>query len=769
MRRRRLLAASVVAVSVAGVLGVGVNPAGAGAARTRVGSRPLIPAGALAGPALASGTVLHVDVALRPRDPAALTAYAQAVSTPGSGLYRHYVTPRQFADRFGPTPTALRTVRAALAAAGLHPGAVSPNHLSIGVRATAAQLSAAFSVGFAHYALPGGRVAYANTAPPQLAAAAAPFVQAVVGLDDLTVETPAGTGPSDVRSRPAIGPQPATGGPQPCPAAETDASDNGGFTADRLAAAYGLSSIYSAGDLGAGQTVALVEYESDLPSDVAAYQSCYGTNTPVNYEAIDGGPKKGAGGGEAALDIEDVIGLAPQVSILVYQAPDTSAAALDLLNAIVSQDVAKVISNSWVLCEQYEGSAATAENTIFEEAATQGQSFLSASGDYGSQACRQFVGTNNTLAVDDPASQSFVTGVGGTTLSAVGPPPSETVWNNGIGNSGGGGLSTDWAMPSYQSDAAPTVGTVNAYSSGSPCGAVSGDCREVPDVSGDAVGYVIYWDGGWTETGGTSAATPTWASLLALTNASTACAGTTVGFANPLLYDVAGTDPSAFNDITVGDNDDTGLHGGLYPSLTGYDMASGLGSPNGTVLPGDLCAAGTTADPVTVMNPGPQSADLGHSASLQMAATDSTVGQSLTYRALGLPPGLSIGSSSGLITGAPTASGVFDPVVSAEDGNGASDAVTFTWSVPSSVTKLRPAHGPARGGTKVKIKGAGFRGATAVMFGGASVPATGFKINKAGTKITVHVPAGTGAVDVEVVGPAGASPVTATTVFTYTG
>ncbi len=126
MRRRRLLAASVVLVSAAGVLGISATPATAGAAGARVGRAPLIPAGAVAGPALASDTVLHVDVALQPRDPAALTAYAQAVSTPGSALYRHDVTPAQFANRFGPTPTALRTVRRALVAAGLDPARSPP-------------------------------------------------------------------------------------------------------------------------------------------------------------------------------------------------------------------------------------------------------------------------------------------------------------------------------------------------------------------------------------------------------------------------------------------------------------------------------------------------------------------------------------------------------------------------------------------------------------------------------------------------------------------
>jgi hypothetical protein len=211
------------------------------------------------------------------------------------------------------------------------------------------------------------------------------------------------------------------------------------------------------------------------------------------------------------------------------------------------------------------------------------------------------------------------------------------------------------------------------------------------------------------------------------------------------------------------------MQSGLYPSLPGYDLASGLGSPNGADLSGDLCGAGTTADSVTVMNPGSQSTDLGQGTGVQIAATDSTVGQSLTYRAYGLPPGLSIGSSSGMITGAPTASGVFDPVVSAKDGNGASDAVTFSWSVPSSVTKLSPTHGPAKGGTKVTIKGTGFEGATSVLFGATSVPATGFKLTKRGTKITVHAPAGTGTVDVEVVGPAGTSPAMGSTLFTYTG
>jgi subtilase family serine protease len=783
MRRSGLLIVMAMAMPAATFVGLSASSAAAGASTTRVGHAPQIPAGAVSRPELAGGTVLHVDVTLQPNDPADLTQLADAVSTPGSALYRHYITPSQFAEFFGATPTAVEAVRNALVASGLHPGSVSANHLSIPVTATAGQLSRAFSTSFNQYKLSSGRVAYANTSAPVIASSVAPFVQGIIGLDDLTVPTSdlAQTPPlrqSDAKGKPK--PAIVTGGPEPCPAAASDASGNDTYTADQLASAYGFSNLYGAGDLGAGQTVAVFELESNLASDISAFQSCYGTDTSVSYVKVDGGPPAGAGEGEAALDIEDIISLAPDASVLDYEAPwDGGTGWYDNWNAFVSQDIAKVVSISWGICESEDsGQNPTAENTLFQEAATQGQTILVAAGDAGSEDCLdpwEPLGKKNddkVLAVDDPGSQPYVTDVGGTTLTALGPAPVESVWNDGMGGgAGAGGISTAWPMPSYQSGAAPSVGVINAYSSGTPCGASPGGyCREVPDVSADAdpdTGYEIYWDGFWTGTGGTSAASPTWAALIALTNGSTACSGETIGFANPDLYGVAATDPSAFNDITTGENDIAGVHGGLYPALTGYDMASGLGSPNGATLPSDLCTGGGTPDPVTVTNPGFQSTDLGQSASLAITATDSTIGQTLKYSAIGLPAGLSIDPSSGLITGTPIVSGVSTSVVFVEDGNGASDAVTFDWSVPSSITKMKPTRGPSSGGTKITIKGSGFKGAAAVMFGGASVYSPDFTVNKPGTKITVHAPAGTGSVDVQVVGPSGISPITSHAVFTY--
>ena len=125
-------------------------------------------------------------------------------------------------------------------------------------------------------------------------------------------------------------------------------------------------------------------------------------------------------------------------------------------------------------CEP-QSTVQAAENTDLMEAAMQGQTVFAASGDGGSEDCTQGAKTPQTeLAVQDPASQPYITGVGGTNIGAYGPPPTETAWNASTG-----GISQDWPMPSWQ--AGP--GVINSYSSATPCGAAGGYCREVPDVS----------------------------------------------------------------------------------------------------------------------------------------------------------------------------------------------------------------------------------------------------------------------------------------------
>jgi subtilase family serine protease len=562
----------------------------------RVGAAPRLSPGTVTLGSVPATAHLHVDLQLSPRNPAALARYATAVSTPGSPWYRRYLARGQFASVFGPSIAMVRAVTSWLAARGVTVAALSANRLTLQLTASAATFDRALGVGLERVRLPGGRVAFANAGAPKLGVRVAPFVQGIVGLDDLVVPHWLGAArarTATVRGRPShVRP---SAGPTACAAAQTTAAQRHAYTAGELAAAYGFTSLYAAGDLGAGIRIALFEQEVNPTSDVAQYQACYGTSAGVSYIQVDGGAGGAKPVGEADEDIEVALGLAPKAHLDVFQAPPTLKGTLDDYTAIVDRDTAEVISTSWGQCEAQTGaSLLAAENTVFEQAAVQGQTMISASGDSGSSGCN-----TKALAEDDPPSQPYVTGVGGTKLTAAGPPPTEVVWNESAhsAGAGGGGVSAAHVMPAYQSTAAASLHVVGPYSSGSPCHApTKGYCREVPDVSADsdyATGYVTYESGRWESNGGTSAAAPLWAALAALADASRACAGRTIGFANPALYAAAATSYAAdFHDVTSGNNDDTnwGNTQGLYPAGPGYDMASGLGTPNAGNLAKTLCS-----------------------------------------------------------------------------------------------------------------------------------------------------------------------------------
>ena len=271
---------------------------------------------------LSGTTSLRVDVVLQPRNPTQLASYVWVVSTPGSSQYRHYLSERGFVSRFGPSAGTIESVTRALVGAGLHPGSVSGNGLSIPVRATAARLATAFSTGFEQYRVPGGRVAFANHRF-QVTGTLAPLVQTVVGLDNLSLATPGSRRATSGGSLATPGPEAGSGGSQPCSTAVADATSEDAYTTSPVASAYSFSSIYGQGDLGAGQTVALYELQGYGTADVAAYQSCFGTATPVATIDVDGGPLAHSGVGEADVDIEQVVSLAPATHIVVYEGPDT--------------------------------------------------------------------------------------------------------------------------------------------------------------------------------------------------------------------------------------------------------------------------------------------------------------------------------------------------------------------------------------------------------------------------------------------------------------
>jgi len=568
-------AAAGLAASLSGtVQPAGASEPGAAVAPRTISAAPL-PGGASDVGPLDGSTALELSVTLDPRDPVALDRFVAGVTTPGSPSYRAYLAPGEFGARFGADPATVARVTAELQAAGLHPGAPDPDRLAIPVEATADEASAAFRTRFARTRLADGRVGHRHTTAAIVPAGAA----GVVGLDDWPRSHRGAAAPRATTAS-------LSGG---CPAG---GAVSGTWSAAQLASAYGLSSL-PAGNGGTGQTVALYELSDYANGDVTTFQNCAGVPSPLTRVTVDGGTSDTSGAGEVMLDADIVMGLAPQASILVYVAPNTASGALDGYRAIVNDDRAQVVSVSWGLCETYEGSIdAHTENTLFEQAAAQGQSVFAASGDDGSADCYGADGTT-ALAVDDPASQPYVTGVGGTTLAGVGPRQ-ESVWNS-YGSSGGGGVSQLWPLPAYQSGV--------HLAASSPCGATGG-CRQVPDVAASADpyhGYSVYCSvrnacgtGGWLAFGGTSGAAPLWAAATALLNEDCG-AGRRIGFANPALYAAAG----ALHDVTSGNNDAVGANRGAYTAGAGYDLATGLGTPDVAALAAALCAGPTTASPTT--------------------------------------------------------------------------------------------------------------------------------------------------------------------------
>ena len=779
----------VVAASIGLVTGGGAVEAGAAQAMSTPGGAgevPLtgsavgLPAGAQVTGATSSTATVTADVSLKPRDPAALEAFVHAVSTPGSPQYGHYLARGQFGPEFGPTPATVATTRAWLASSGLRVGANSSDGLLIPVSGTAAQIESAFGVPLENARLAGGRMARAETAEPRVPAALADSVAGVLGLSTVAEPHPqlvpgqalAGGGSASgstsggtsagSTSAGSAGPHAAAvahAGPAACPDASA-AADSRGWTADQLASAYGFSTLYGQGRVGAGQTVGIYELEPFTPSDIQAFEACYGVTVPVSTVPVDGGAGSVPQSGEAALDIEMVAGLAPSSSIIVYEGPNGNGSGpgsgpYDTYAQMVDDDTAKVLTTSWGECEGASGISHAEqqfETTLFTQAATQDQTVFAASGDSGSTDCYDPSAgvTDQTLSVDDPADQPDVTGVGGTSLTSISTPsPTESVWNDGPGGgAGGGGYSKDFTAPTWQA--------------GAPV-------REVPDVSASADpdhGAMIYVGGQWRPFGGTSTAAPLWAALTTVIKQG--CA-TPAGFLNQTLYTAGAGGSAPFNDITTGNNDLFASTPLDYPATSGYDLASGWGSPKGGALLGTLTGSPAGCPAVTGLsaNSGPatggrtvvitgngfgSSTPAVHFGGATAAVLSSTP-NSVTVRT----PDVTYGQQAGVTV-----------TVSAGPAAGTSATVPageYTFVSPQ-ITGVVPGKGPTSGGGTVIVNGSDFSGASSVRFGssGASFTVT------SDTSLVAQVPpgpAGGATVEVVVQSPDGTSPSVASDRYLY--
>jgi kumamolisin len=366
---------------------------------------------------------------------------------------------------------------------------------------------------------------------------------------------------------------------------------NGGLTGTDLVRAYDASPLTSQGIEGQGQTVVFMETGGFLASDFTKFASQQ--NLPGYNISLDG--KNTGFDDETEMDMETVHEIAPQAHLVYFNllsiAKATSEA--DVFAQAVTQAAKQfpdsIMSFSLGVCETetqaFDRSDLVALNSAVAAAEAKGSTVFASSGDSGGLDCTPSADdgqapTNSDIGVSVPASLPAVTGTGGTALTtdASGNYVGETTWSEPLLSQGsGGGVSVIWKRPSWQTG----VGTGGQID--------ENDAREVPDVSADSdpsTGVALVENGSAAQGGGTSLASPIWAGMTALIDQYLkANHDAPVGFFNPILYHLADSSVPypPFHDITVGGND-------FYDATPGYDMVTGLGSPDVYNLARDLKA-----------------------------------------------------------------------------------------------------------------------------------------------------------------------------------
>ena len=563
---------------------------------------------------------------------AGLEALMAAQQTPGSPLYHQWLTPDQFAARFGMADSDLAKAQSWLEAQGFSIDGVSRSRDRIRFSGTASQVAVAFGTELHYYNL-NGETHFAPAADLTVPAALAGVVE-------------------DVSNLSTFRPQPRFRKPK----ADFTSSQSGHtfLTPSDVATIYDVNAAYSAGYTGKGQSIAVMGQSSVDVSDVENFQNALGQarKDPTlvlvpqtgNVEEFQGDES------ESDLDLEYTTGVAPGASIyLVYVGDDPTKSVWDSFQYAIDNDIAPIISDSYGLCELALGAGQYAsENSLLQQGAAQGQSIITPAGDSGSPDCEGVSGMSTAqqeqLAVDFPASSQYVTAMGGSEFpssvvcnlsTCTTPPPTywqaasgadvissavsgvpfpEQAWNDDApptnGNpaslgAGGGGVSTLTARPSWQ--AALPAGTSSSLStitmrmvpdislSGSPNNAGYLYCSSDPStgVTGSCSnGFRDVNTTNLTVAGGTSFDAPIFAGLVALINEKEkpSTAGKVgQGVVTPILYQIASTKYATdFHDITTGNNNcsvagttvcpSSGGSASSYSTGTGYDLATGLGS-----------------------------------------------------------------------------------------------------------------------------------------------------------------------------------------------
>jgi hypothetical protein len=619
--------------------------------------------------------------------------------------YHKWLTPAQFADRFGMTKGDISRVVAWLESHGLTVTSIANSRNQISFDGTVAQIELVFATEIHNY-LVDGEIHFANATNPSVPAALAGSVLSIGHLHNFSPKPRA-----RVRRMSSDGADPRF----------TSHLSGEHFVAPGdFATIYDLGLLYSAGSDGTGQKIAVVGQSTVSTTDLNNFRSAAGlAASTVTMTLMEGTATRCSGDeGESDLDLEWSGGVAKNASIIFVYAGlgtgDTCASRADsvwdALQYAVDKIVAPVISTSYGYCEAGIGqSFADTVQGWAQQANTQGQTIMAASGDEGAADCdpnsTDPYGTSATggLAVDVPAAIPEVTGMGGNeftgdaagTVTGTAPNTNadattywsgtsnstdtissalsyipEEAWNDtaediavggGIAASGGG-KSTFFTKPTWQ------TGT----------GVPADGKRDVPDLalstSPNHDGYLLCSEDGPNDTivatctsgfrdassnldvvGGTSAAAPTFSAIVALLNEYLGTSG--LGNINPNLYQLVVTNPLAFHDVTIGNNIVPCTSGSLdcpatapfqygFSAGVGYDQVTGLGSVDANAL---AVAWKATLDPdfqftAGALTPTPVSAGQSATATLTITAISGSTGMVVNFSpgsCTGLPAGAS--------------------------------------------------------------------------------------------------------------------------------
>jgi subtilase family serine protease len=581
-----------------------------------------------------------------------LLALIAAQQNPSSSLYHQWLTPEQFAARFGMADADLSKVQSWLEQQGFSIDSVARSRNAIHFTGTARQVEQAFSTEM-HYYKVNGTQHFAPSTALSVPAALAPTVLGVANLDDFRpVSRAVSRNSSRVKGH-------FTGG-----SANPDAIL---FAPGDIATAYDIKPLYNSSFTGQGQSITIVGQSAIQNSDIEAFQSADSLTAkdPIPYLVPNTGDSTVQPDGDEAesdLDLEWSSAIAQGATInFVYTGGNTNYSAFDALQYAIDEQIGTVISSSYGICEAaLSTSQVQSLEASLQQGTTQGQTIMAAAGDDGSTDCYGISGTSQeALAVDYPASSQYVTGMGGTEISSSNAAYStpgqgyweansgnsdivnsvlqyipEVVWNDDSSNCGqtnclsatGGGASALFPKPTWQANVP---------------GIPSGNHRNVPDValyaSPNFPGYLFctsdstFWSNGQTGScstgfedangiltaaGGTSFDGPIFSGIVALINQKQGYT-TGQGLINPTLYTLASVPATyalAFHDITSGNNDcdvPANCSGTIgFSAGTGYDQVTGLGSVDATNLAGAWPASTgtsliTTTTSITASNSSP--------------------------------------------------------------------------------------------------------------------------------------------------------------------